>query len=123
MSASRLRKLTAASTFVVGVSSISSALPQTHSEGSLEHRANITAISERICEAAKIKPCRIIWFGNSKAALPSDVLEKMSQTGWIAALPAGEWTVKDSGQSRQFSNGQYTVAYGHGGHIVISALE
>jgi hypothetical protein len=123
MSACLLRKLAAASAFIVGASAVSSALSQTHAEISPEHRTNITAISERICAAAEVKPCRILWFGKNKAALPSDVLERMGQAEWLAALPAGEWKARDSGQSRQFYNGRYTVAYGPGGHIVISAVE
>jgi hypothetical protein len=65
----------------------------------------------------------MVWFGKNKAALPSDVLERMGRAEWLAALPTGEWTARDSGQSRQFSNGRYTVAYGPRGHIVISAVE
>lgn len=123
MSASLLRKLAAASAFFVGASALSSALPQTRAEIAPEHRTNITAISERICSAAQVKPCRIVWFGKNRAALPTDVLERMGRAEWSAALPAGEWTARDSGQSREFSNGRYAVAYAPRGHIVISAVE
>jgi hypothetical protein len=124
MSARLLRKFAAASAFFVGASAVSSALSQTRADISPEHRANITAISERICTAAQVKPCRMVWFGKNKAALPSDVLERMGRAEWFAALPMSEWTVRDSVQSRQFSNGRYTVVYGlpHG-HIVISPVE
>ncbi len=111
MSACLLRKLAAASAFIVGASAVSSALSQTQAEISPEHRTNITAISERICAAAQVKPCRILWFGKNKAALSSDVLERMGRAEWIAALPVSEWTARGSSQSHQFSNGRYTVAY------------
>ena len=116
-------KLVAASAFIVGASAVSSALSQMKAEISPEHKTNITAISERICAAAQVKPCRILWFGKNRAALSTDVLERMGRAEWVAALPVGEWTARDSDQSRQFSNGRYTVAYGPGGHIVIYAVE
>ena len=123
MSEPLLRKLTVASALIVAASVLSSARSQMPAEISPEHRTNITAISERICAAAHFKPCRILWFGKNRAALSTDVLERMGRAEWLVALPVGEWIAKDSGQSRQFSNGRYIVVYAPGGHIVISAVE
>src|SRR5712691_3547291 len=103
MSACLLRKLAVTSAFIVGASALSSALPQTHAEIHPEHRTNITAISERICAAAQVKPCRILWFGKNKAALPSDVLERMDQAEWLAALPVGEWTARNAASHSAWS--------------------
>jgi len=118
----RLFSLATVGALTAATIAVSAAPPQAPGEPSPDHRANVTSVAERICAAADVKPCRYIWFGENKAALPTDVLERMNRSRWAVALPPAEWTETEDGNSHQFTNGHYSVGYAVHGHIVISPL-